>query len=117
VAVVLAWIGIGLVPSSVFAENSLPGSNGIAISPSSSSGGFYSDPGSIQNNLAEGAMSGREYKYNDAQNQAANGMGAALGAGVSLAAAAAAEFAKLNFPQGAKYMGMAGLEFAQAAAS
>jgi hypothetical protein len=104
-----------LISMPVVAEE-LPMAPVPRVIPPPNSGGFFSDPTTIQNNLPTGQVSGREYKANDATNQASSGNGAAIAAGVALTAAAAAAFAALQFARGTTLATMASLEFAQAGA-
>lgn len=78
---------------------------------------FFTDTGSIIDNSALNQTSGRESKVSDAGRQAGAGMGAAISAGSLLTAAGVRELAALNYAGAARYFGMAGTEFAQAAAT
>jgi len=78
---------------------------------------FFSDTGNIIDNSAGNSANGREYKAADAERQAAAGTAAAISAGSLFTAAGVRDLAALNFASAAKNFGMAGTEFAQAAAT
>ncbi|MBY0370041.1 hypothetical protein K2X33_05100, partial [bacterium] len=89
-------------------------SGGNAANPG---GGFFSNTGNIVDNATNNSGNGREYKLGDAERQAGAGTAAAISAGSLLTAAGVRELAALNFGAAARYFGMAGTEFAQAAAT
>lgn len=78
---------------------------------------FFSSTGNIYDNSVGNSENGREYKLQDAQRQANAGSAAATAAGIALTEAGRVQLGLLNFPEAARLFGLAGMEFAQAAAS